>query len=76
MKILLSTAVLLAALGSVAYAQDINADRAAVMRANGAAVGALRPLTSAFAAAAALECNIPGQYKATSCKATCCCDVT
>jgi cytochrome c556 len=52
MKILLSTAVLLAALGSVAYAQDINADRAAVMRANGAAVGALRPLTSAFAAAA------------------------
>ena len=36
----------------VAGAQDINAERAAVMRANGQAVAALRPLTANFDAAA------------------------
>lgn len=52
MKTLISTAVLLAALGGAAWAQDINAERSAVMRSNGAATAALRPLTTAFDAAA------------------------
>lgn len=38
--------------GGVACAQDINAERTAVMRSNGQAVAALRPLTTAFDAAA------------------------
>ena len=52
MKKLATTILVLAALGGTALAQDINAERAAVMRANGAAVAALRPLTTNFDAAA------------------------
>ncbi len=52
MKTFASAALVLALLGTAAYAQDINAERAAVMRSNGAATAALRPLTTNFDAAA------------------------
>ena len=53
MKRVASAVLLFAVLGvAAASAQDINADRAAVMRANGAGVAALRALTTNFDAAA------------------------
>ena len=53
MKRVASAVLIFAVLGAAAAsAQDINAERAAVMRANGAAVAALRPLTTNFDAAA------------------------
>jgi len=52
MKKTVCAALLLAAASGMVFAQDINAERAAVMRSNGQAVAALRPLTTSFDAAA------------------------
>lgn len=55
MKKILSTTVLFAVLGTAAAFADAHSDREAVMRANGAATGKLRPLVAAFDAAAVKE---------------------